>query len=196
METHVFEIRLTRVPKVIDEKAHWKNRATGRTFNALQKNSFYGVFKALARAGKIKVASLTDKEYEDNIQVLTVEGTKEFCEQQRANLEGMSEKNLDDFLTLPENKTLMEKAKIKSDKVIETLKGKAWEKFCGIMMLQSIFITLDVYEKKGEVAILSQEPHAEPPLPVPLPLIAEPPAPPIIIEEEIVEENDEVFNGN
>jgi hypothetical protein len=139
--THIFELNITRIPKAVEPKMSLVARIGARTFNLAQKNTFGGLVKMFMDGFHIKRDQLT----EDNMQVIQVEGTEQFCIDAKLGIEGIKDDKLKQFID--GNESFLAKIKRKSGDVKDTLQEKGWFSFQNTLASGGIIVSMSVYAK-------------------------------------------------
>lgn len=140
IKTHSFEINLTRLPHIVtpdmrvDKKVYW------HSYNIAQRRTYLGLVKFFVDGFKIPRGKLTD----DDVQIISVKGTKEFCDEILHKIEGLDSKEITEFTSTNYNRPFFQKIKYKIKENIESLHSSSWETFKASLASGGIIITLSV----------------------------------------------------
>lgn len=138
MDTHQFELVITRIEKKVTPDMSLAKRIGARTFNAAQKQTYGGLVKLFTDGFKIPRKEITN----DNIQVIQVTGSLEFCTKIKLGIEGIQEEKLQEFVT--GNPSFFQKIKKKASDAAQEVKGKGFFAFQQMLALEGIVITMTV----------------------------------------------------
>lgn len=146
MDTHTFELNITRIPKAVEPTMSLMARVGARTYNIAQKNTYGGLVKMFMDGFKIPRKELND----DNVQIIQIDGSKEKCDQIMAGIEGIDSEKLKEFAQ--GNQSFFEKVKHKAKDVAQSVQEKGFSQFQQTLGAGGIMISMTVSKKKKEKA--------------------------------------------
>lgn len=144
MDTHTFELNITRLPKPVTTDMSLVSRIGARTYNIAQKNTYGGLVKMFMDGFKIPRKELND----DNVQIIQIDGSKEKCDEIMAGIEGIDSEKLKEFSQ--GNASFFAKVKKKASDVAASVQEKGFSQFQQTLGAGGIMISMTVSKKKKE----------------------------------------------
>lgn len=142
--THVFEFSITKIPRQINSGLRIDKKIKAHTFNLQQHMLYSGVLKMFVDACKdIKRAQIDES---NNSNVIRVRGTKEFCETQKKNIEGIDTGVMNKYLSSGQSKSLLLRAGLKIGAALQKVQNKTFNTIIDALLLDGIIVSLSVKE--------------------------------------------------